>query len=245
MQNISCEIIEDLLPLYHDGVCSEESRKLVLSHTQTCDRCRKELQILDFPIDRKSEDRELDTVAAASKAWKKNKRKAFRTGFILVLSLAVVVAALFLGSHYANTSATADTAGLVKQLENYVEIDNIESVQMAQKGEYLAISGSNEESLWYVGIYERDSVFSDRWKICGSMEKVKAGKLANWNYGTPEGDTILVSFGAALSDDIEGYTFTNSGVTYTCPVKDNRVLDFFFVPDAYDGRTHLEPIYRP
>ncbi len=245
MQNISCEIIEDLLPLYHDGVCSEESRKLVLAHTQTCDKCRKELQTLDFSIDRKSEARELDTAVAASKAWKKHKKKAFRTGIILALGLAVVASALFLGSHYMNTSATTDTAGLVRQLETLAEINDLESVQTAQKGEYLAVSGSNDEGLWYVGIYERDSVFSDRWKICGSMEKVKSGKLANWNYGTPEGDTILVCFGAALSDDIEGYTFSNSGVTYTCSVKDNRVLDFFFVPDAYDGKTHLEPIYRP
>lgn len=74
---------------------------------------------------------------------------------------------------------------------------------------------------------------------------MKPGYLANWNYQTAEGDTILVCFGAELSQDICGYTFTNSGVTYTCTVDENAVLDFFYIPDAYDSRTHLEPIRRP
>ena len=36
-----CEMINDLLPLYIDGVCSEESKKLVEEHMKTCDSCRK------------------------------------------------------------------------------------------------------------------------------------------------------------------------------------------------------------
>ena len=34
-------MINDLLPLYIDGVCSEESKKLVEEHMKTCDSCRK------------------------------------------------------------------------------------------------------------------------------------------------------------------------------------------------------------
>lgn len=33
---VPCNIIEDLLPLYHDNVCSEESRAMVKEHLQTC-----------------------------------------------------------------------------------------------------------------------------------------------------------------------------------------------------------------
>ena len=36
-----CEMINDLLPLYIDGVCSEESKRLVEEHMKTCDACRK------------------------------------------------------------------------------------------------------------------------------------------------------------------------------------------------------------
>ena len=34
-----CGIIQDLLPLYVDGVCSEDSKKLIEDHVKTCDLC--------------------------------------------------------------------------------------------------------------------------------------------------------------------------------------------------------------
>ena len=43
---ISCEIIRDLLPLYMDGVCSEESRKAVDEHVRDCEKCREELRLM-------------------------------------------------------------------------------------------------------------------------------------------------------------------------------------------------------
>lgn len=37
---LSCEVIKDLLPLYEDEVCSEESRALVEEHLAECAECR-------------------------------------------------------------------------------------------------------------------------------------------------------------------------------------------------------------
>ena len=41
-----CNIIKDLLPLYHDEVCSEESRALVQEHLTECEACTKYLDDL-------------------------------------------------------------------------------------------------------------------------------------------------------------------------------------------------------
>ena len=38
---ITCNIIEDLLPLYVDDMVSEDSRQLVEEHLKTCPACRK------------------------------------------------------------------------------------------------------------------------------------------------------------------------------------------------------------
>ena len=35
-----CDLIRDLLPLYQDGVCSEESRAAVEEHLRECPSCR-------------------------------------------------------------------------------------------------------------------------------------------------------------------------------------------------------------
>ena len=42
-----CAIINDLLPLYADGVCSEESRQAVMEHLKDCACCRKEYEKME------------------------------------------------------------------------------------------------------------------------------------------------------------------------------------------------------
>jgi len=41
---IQCAVIEDLLPLYVDGVCSEESKIILEEHLKECSGCREKLK---------------------------------------------------------------------------------------------------------------------------------------------------------------------------------------------------------
>lgn len=41
---ISCDIIQDLIPLVNDGVASQESEKLVLEHCKECEECHSLLE---------------------------------------------------------------------------------------------------------------------------------------------------------------------------------------------------------
>ena len=43
---VDCNVIRDLLPLYADKVCSEESRRLVETHLQDCPQCRETARLL-------------------------------------------------------------------------------------------------------------------------------------------------------------------------------------------------------
>ena len=47
---MNCGIIQDLLPLYHDGVCSPESRAAVEAHLRECPACREALEAMDAPL---------------------------------------------------------------------------------------------------------------------------------------------------------------------------------------------------
>lgn len=40
MNEISCEVCRDLIPLVRDGVASEDSRQAVLRHLETCEECK-------------------------------------------------------------------------------------------------------------------------------------------------------------------------------------------------------------
>lgn len=43
---LNCEIVRDLLPLYHDGVVSESTKKVVEEHLETCKECTEEYEKL-------------------------------------------------------------------------------------------------------------------------------------------------------------------------------------------------------
>ena len=63
MANITCEVIKDLLPLYVDGVLSEDSRKLVEEHLQSCKECREYYDNLkDDDIEAKQEKAEAEAL---------------------------------------------------------------------------------------------------------------------------------------------------------------------------------------
>jgi hypothetical protein len=45
-----CGIVRDLLPLYKDEVCSDESRAFVEAHIEGCSECAKELEKIEEDI---------------------------------------------------------------------------------------------------------------------------------------------------------------------------------------------------
>ena len=46
-----CALIQDLLPLYRDGVCSDESRKAVEAHLKGCPACQAALAAMGAEIE--------------------------------------------------------------------------------------------------------------------------------------------------------------------------------------------------
>lgn len=49
MKEINCNIIRDLLPLYEDGVVSEDTAQLVREHLEGCPACREEYERMHTP----------------------------------------------------------------------------------------------------------------------------------------------------------------------------------------------------
>lgn len=93
---ITCEIIKDLLPLYHDGVCSDDSRTVVAEHLLECDSCKAELQAMDEALFIANKDQNLQEAEAVKKLslkWKKGMLKSLLKG---ALSTIIMIAAIIL-----------------------------------------------------------------------------------------------------------------------------------------------------
>lgn len=93
---LPCEMIRDLLPLYHDGVCSQVSSVLVREHLTDCEDCQRVLKHIDSEIEvPKMEKNAANGLVSVQKAWKKNMKWACLKGFgIAVLIFAVIIGAL-------------------------------------------------------------------------------------------------------------------------------------------------------
>ena len=88
------EIVQDLLALYHDGVCSDKSRAAVEAHLKTCEACQKALAEMDAPLpgaERAAAAKEGAAVKKIAAAWKRGWWKAWVKG--AAIAAAVCVAA--------------------------------------------------------------------------------------------------------------------------------------------------------
>lgn len=91
---IACEVINDLLPLYHDGICSDESKVLVDKHIADCKDCRSELDMMNsgFEIDHNSDNLlEVKDLKELSKKWRWDKIKSFLKGTLTTLAIIIII----------------------------------------------------------------------------------------------------------------------------------------------------------
>ena len=49
-EGIECEIINDLLPNYIDGIVSEETNELIRNHIRSCPKCKEQLTLMNTDL---------------------------------------------------------------------------------------------------------------------------------------------------------------------------------------------------
>ncbi|MBC8590915.1 zf-HC2 domain-containing protein [Wansuia hejianensis] len=87
MKDISCNIIEDLIPLVKDGIASDESMEIVKEHIRSCDLCKmclEESHIENYTIP-KVEDKEILALI---------KRRVFMVQIVILMMGAIIGVAL-------------------------------------------------------------------------------------------------------------------------------------------------------
>lgn len=100
---ISCEIVKDLLPLYHDDICSSESRSMIEEHLSECNACKKYLDSINDEFIKNDIQEEIEH--EKYDALKRIKKKLFRKNVMvsvisIVCAIAVIIGAFSLVFHY-------------------------------------------------------------------------------------------------------------------------------------------------
>ena len=98
---LSCKVIEDMLPMYYDGVCSDESATLVEEHIRECHQCSRVLADLQSEIEiPKKPVNDLMPLEGIQKQWKKSKWTYMRKGICIALAALILVTSVLIGIWY-------------------------------------------------------------------------------------------------------------------------------------------------
>lgn len=93
---LSCNVIEDMLPMYHDKVCSEETAALVEEHIQDCAACSRILSDLRgeiaIPVSKPDDIKPLKNI----------QKKVKRTRMLWLIAVIVIIALIPVAFFFGN-----------------------------------------------------------------------------------------------------------------------------------------------
>lgn len=169
-----CSLIQDLLPLYHDGVCSEESSKIIENHLSECSSCKDYYNSLceADEIFTVPQNAELEMKKAASfRSINRRIRKKQILVVVLAFAIFAVISFSTVGllkkseqviSYEDNISVSMVDDSLIGRLQgnqaNYLKIKQVEIENSGQTDTYLFfyLSGTKWDD-----IVTNDDVFSE------------------------------------------------------------------------------------
>lgn len=93
---IPCGIIRDLLPLYHDNVCSEESKDMVEEHLSECEDCRSYYEQFDLKLPEITENSDDSSSFQADLAFIRKVESRITRRQLAIFSITVIIISFFL-----------------------------------------------------------------------------------------------------------------------------------------------------
>lgn len=147
---LPCKVIEDILPMYYDKICSEESAMLVEEHIKACPRCSQTLSDLRADID--IHEKKVDDIKPLKKIQKSYKK--MRIGWLIAILCIVVLTpfAFLIGEQHG------------KQQEQIVDYTKEEAIAYANDFMACLVNGDYAKAYSY-------------WDIEGEKKDLLSGNL--------------------------------------------------------------------
>ncbi|MCR5291313.1 MAG: DUF4825 domain-containing protein [Eubacterium sp.] len=143
MSKIPCEVIQDLMPLYIDGLTNEVTDRVIVEHVEECDSCRKTLTAMRSGGDKEfvpdeNEKKEIDFL-------KKNKKRNLEIilgslgATVLIIALVIFVRMYIVGQKLYGDWVVCD----VKVDGNHLDIKGtpVEDVHAISRTDFIEENG--------------------------------------------------------------------------------------------------------
>lgn len=125
--DVTCNVIEDLLPLYADGICSEDTKTIIEHHTAVCPECREKLSAMTAKLEKKEKK------GKAENPFKKVKNHYLRLVAVTLLVCAIVIVPAG-GVWYLSTNTYYSNGYTWSSLEMETKINRL--CKLIKKGKY-------------------------------------------------------------------------------------------------------------
>ncbi|MBM7097583.1 zf-HC2 domain-containing protein [Bacillus sp. H-16] len=219
MEKASCNIIRDVLPLYHDQVCSEDTVKMVEEHLQECSSCKQELERIQdnitAPEDISENRKDSHVIRTISASWKRLRIRSFIKGGVigaLVISLLVLSYFGLFEWHIMSVPTDRVEINEVSELPDgkmvyFAEINDGYSLNrikyhMDREGNFYITPLRpviKQEADKHLPGLEKGYDFIDM----EEQELVRGKEIATINYGTPKDHIMIWEKGMDLPDASE------------------------------------------
>ena len=155
--NIKCEVIKDLLPLYVDGVASEESCALIEEHLKECEDCRQYLELLREDMPDISEVSLADETASLRKIKRRIRRN--RVLVVLVTMVFAVFAGIIIHSQHLTEYIGSLDENLSYELPAGYEFVEPQTDSNVDRVSYVRKTDKTMETItiYYDGLYEPEA----------------------------------------------------------------------------------------
>lgn len=198
-----CGVIRDLMILYEDDVCSEESRELVQEHIKDCDGCRKAYEQASgpFPPVTASPEEENKEDARFIKTLRKYRKKVTLLNTLIVSFFLLVTGALikifwteFLDSGFFSVPAEDIRITELYQLAGGDIYCTLKVPKLINPPTLGALEISDRTSKKHEGYYELHfqyplSVDEEKYLYCDTISLIFPASVSGGFYSYPESDS--------------------------------------------------------
>lgn len=226
---VTCKIIEDLLPLYADGICSEDSRDVIGQHIAICPECREKLDAMTAKLEQNVKETDI-----------KNPFKKVRFHYMKLAAATLLICALIIapacGIWYLKTNEIYNLGYSWATMTTNVKLTKIGN--LFKKGKYREAL-ELFEPYYEKGDYTKEEIDAFKDKYAKTFEfYFDSNQIKNLSCYTDEGEAkrayITISTRRYNTSEDELTTFT---IMFTktddgeLMFHDYRNAKFEYIPD--------------
>ena len=186
----SCDVIQDLFVPYLDDTCSEESRRLLNEHLESCEKCKKAFESYQQPLP----EIDMQSNIKSKKPFKKIKRRV-KTLIAVIVLLLIIILPVAVYQIYGRTHSFYEADRL------FLGLDDSDFINAAQGQQINSLSRQMYRSMYYTlqsrnGTAKEDMTYDELLEERNALSTVKCDfektEIIHEDYDDVEEITMII-----------------------------------------------------